>query len=123
MYKLSCRTKAPLARSKDFFRDAGLCAEGRSPTEIRLANLVTDKECVAAFGVAKARKKYRYDKCSDPRVRQKVEELFPFIYNRCMDKSKLCCLEFIMDVLADIRGIQVIWVSFAMDANKKQIRN
>jgi hypothetical protein len=28
-----------------------------------------------------------------------------------------------MDVLADIRGIQVIWVSFAMDANKKQIRN
>jgi hypothetical protein len=40
-----------------------------------------------------------------------------------MDKSKLYCLEFIVSVIADIRGVQVDWASFAVGANKKQIRN
>jgi hypothetical protein len=119
VYKLSRRTRSSLARSKDFFRDAGLCVEGRSPTEIRLANLVTDKECIAAFRDAKARKKYRYDKCNDVKIRQKVEELFPLIYSHRMDKSKLCCLEFIVGVLEEMHGIQVVWASFGVGANKK----
>ena len=93
------------ARGKDFFKDAGLCVEGRSPREIHLTNLVTDKKCVAAFGDAKARKKYQYDKCSDARIWQKVEELFPLIYGRHLDKSKLCYLEFIVGVLAEMLGI------------------
>lgn len=79
-----------------------MCVEGRSSREINLTNLVTDKKCVAAFGDAKARKTC---KCSDARIWQKVEELFPLIYGRHLDKSKLCYLEFIVGVLAEMLGI------------------
>lgn len=39
-----------------------------TPQQIRVEMDVTETECRLIFGEAKARKKFRYDHCKDPKV-------------------------------------------------------
>lgn len=56
-------------------------------------------------------------------MRAKIEHLWPMIYAKKMNPDKLIGLEFILGIVAKSRGIDVDWATFAVAANKTQIRN